>query len=137
MAEGRGERLRELPAMPRCAMVLCKPDFSVSTPVLFRKLDQVPIVNHPDNDAMEAALCAGDLGKIAWNIHNVFEPVVSADHPEIAHIRSIYKECGALACQMTGSGSVVFAIMPDSVSAEKAIQELKKTYTQVYSAEPV
>ena len=137
MAEGRGERLRQLPAMPHCAMVLCKPDFSVSTPVLFRKLDQVPIARHPDNDAMEAALCAGDLGEIARNIRNVFEPVVSADHPEIVHIKSIYEACGALACQMTGSGSVVFAIMPDAASGEKAIRELKKTYTQVYSAEPV
>lgn len=32
MVEGRGERLRKLPNMPECVFVVCKPDFSVSTP---------------------------------------------------------------------------------------------------------
>lgn len=137
MAEGRGERLRPLPDMPRCVLLLCKPDFSVSTPVLFRKLDQVPILEHPDNNAMETALQSGNLQEIAHCICNVFDPVVSANHPEIDHIKSVYDRFGAIARQMTGSGSVVFAIMPDKVSAEKAAEELKKDYSQVFYAEPV
>jgi 4-diphosphocytidyl-2-C-methyl-D-erythritol kinase len=32
MVEGRGERLRKLPDLPDCVFVVCKPDFSVSTP---------------------------------------------------------------------------------------------------------
>ena len=32
MVEGRGERLRKLPDMPDCVFVICKPDFSSSTP---------------------------------------------------------------------------------------------------------
>lgn len=137
MAEGRGERLRRLPAMPKCTMVLCKPDFSVSTPVLFRKLDQTPVLHHPDNDAMERALQVGALEKIAGNIFNVFDPVVSAEHPQIDHIKSIFVQTNAAACQMTGSGSVVFAIMPDASSGKRAAEELKKTYSQVFCAEPV
>ena len=41
MAEGRGERLRKLPDMPDCVFVVCKPEFSVSTPELYKKIDEV------------------------------------------------------------------------------------------------
>jgi len=43
MAEGRGERLRKLPDMPEdCCIVICKPDFSSSTPELYQKLMKRP-----------------------------------------------------------------------------------------------
>ena len=39
LAEGRGEVLTTLPALPDCHVVLCKPAFSVPTPELFARLD--------------------------------------------------------------------------------------------------
>ena len=54
MAEGRGEKLRKLADMPDCIFVVCKPDFSVSTPELYKKIDTVSIPKHPDNQAMNA-----------------------------------------------------------------------------------
>lgn len=137
MCEGRGEIMRRLPDCPKCVILGCKPEFSVSTPVLFRKIDSVEIMKHPDNDAMERALEAGDIGAIAREIYNVFDPVVSEDHPEISHIKNICNSHGALASQMTGSGSVVFAVMPDAASAQQAAEVLKQTYSQVFLAEPV
>ena len=47
MVEGRGERLRKLPDMPDCVFVVCKPEFSVSTPELYKKIDEVAIAQHP------------------------------------------------------------------------------------------
>ena len=137
MCEGRGEIMRRLPNCPQCVILGCKPEFSVSTPVLFRKIDSVKIMKHPDNDAMERALETGDIGAIAREIYNVFDPVVSEDHPEITHIKNVCNSYGALASQMTGSGSVVFAVMPDVASAEQAAEVLKQTYSQVFLAEPV
>lgn len=137
MCEGRGEIMRRLPDMPKCVIVGCKPEFSVSTPVLFRKIDSVEIYDHPDNDAMERSIVCGDVHAIAREIYNVFDPVVSEDHPEIEHIKGICCSHGALAAQMTGSGSVVFAIMPDQKSAEAARGELEKNYPQAFVAEPV
>jgi len=137
MCEGRGEIMRRLPDCPKCVILGCKPDFSVSTPVLFKKIDSVDIMVHPDNDAMERAIAAGDIERIAREIYNVFDPVVSEDHPEIDHIKGICNACGALKSQMTGSGSVVFAVMPDIASAENAAAELRRTYSQVFIAEPV
>ncbi|MBR4109207.1 MAG: 4-(cytidine 5'-diphospho)-2-C-methyl-D-erythritol kinase [Oscillospiraceae bacterium] len=137
MVEGRGERLRKLPDLPDCCFVVCKPDFSSSTPELYRKLDETEIAKRPDHQAMESALLAGDLGKIAENIHNVFDPVVTGEHLELNYIKSIFNSYGAVAYQMTGSGSAVFAIVPDFEFAAVICNMLKDNYPDVFIAKPV
>lgn len=137
MVEGRGERLRKLPDLPDCCFVVCKPDFSASTPELYRKLDETEIAKHPDHQAMESALLAGDLGKIAENIYNVFDPVVTEEHLELNYIKSIFNSYGAVAYQMTGSGSAVFAIVPDFEFAAVICSMLKDNYPDVFIAKPV
>ena len=137
MVEGRGERLRKLPDMPDCCFVVCKPPFAASTPELYKKLDESAIAHRPDNRAMESALLAGDLEKIADNVWNVFDPVVTADHLELNYIKSICRTYGAIAYQMTGSGSAVFAIVPDFEFAAVICNMLKDNYPQVYIAKPV
>lgn len=137
MVEGRGERLRKLPDMPDCIFVVCKPDFSVSTPELYRKIDEVAIPKHPDNRAMESALLAGDLEKVAENVFNVFDPVVTEEHPELNYIKSIFNTYGSINQQMTGSGSAVFAILPSFEYAAVVCNMLKSNYPQVFIAKPV
>ncbi len=137
MVEGRGERLRALPNMPECVFVVCKPDFSSSTPELYRKLDEAGIGVRPNNQAMESALLAGDLGKIAENVCNVFDPVVTAEHLELNYIKSICHSYGALTQQMTGSGSAVFAIMPNFEYAAVVCSMLKDNYPNIFIAKPV
>ncbi len=137
MVEGRGERLRMLPDMPDCCFVVCKPDFSSSTPELYQKIDNTSIPKRPDHQAMESALLAGDLGKVAENIYNVFDPVVTQDHLELNYIKSIFNSYGSVAQQMTGSGSAVFAIVPDFEFAAVICSMLKENYPQVYIAKPI
>ena len=86
MCEGRGERLRKLPNMPECIFVVCKPDFGVSTPELYKKIDSAAIPKRPDNNAMEGALLAGDLAKICENVYNVCDPLVTEEHLEMIYI---------------------------------------------------
>jgi len=137
MVEGRGERLRKLPDMPDCCFVVCKPDFSSSTPELYRKLDQTTIPKRPDHQKMESGLLAGDLGMIAENIYNVFDPLVTAEHLELNYIKSIYNTYGSVAQQMTGSGSAVFAIVESFEYAAVICNMLKDNYPQVFIAKPV
>ena len=137
MVEGRGERLRKLPDMPDCVFVVCKPDFSASTPALFKKLDESAIAKRPDNMAMESAILAGDLGKIAENLCNVFDPIVTQDHLELNYIKSIFNSYGSVGQQMTGSGSAVFAIVPDFEFAAVICSMLKDNYPNVFIAKPV
>lgn len=137
MVEGRGERFRKLPDMPDCVFVICKPDFSSSTPELYQKIDSCEIAKRPDNQAMESALLAGDLGKIAENLCNVFDPIVTQEHLELNYIKSIFNSYGAVGYQMTGSGSAVFAIVPDFEFAAVICNMLRDNYPQVYIAKPV
>lgn len=137
MVEGRGERLRKLPDMPDCVFVVCKPEFSVSTPELYKKIDEVAIAKRPNNRAMESALVAGDLGKVAENLCNVFDPVVTEDHLELNYIKSIFNSYGAVGYQMTGSGSAVFAVMSEFEYAAVVCNMLKENYPKVFIAKPV
>ena len=132
MVEGRGEFVSKMRQIPECNIVICKPEFPVSTPELYRKIDQCVITKRPENDAMEAAILAGDLEAIAKNVHNVFDPIVAEDHPEIEGIKAVFAQYGALAQQMSGSGSAVFGIMPSYESACAVSDELKKTYPQTF-----
>lgn len=137
MAEGRGERLRKLPDLPDCIFVVCKPDFPISTPALYRKLDESVIETRPDNDGIERALEGADILAVAERLCNVFDPVVSLDHPVMNEIKAIYRKFGALGVQMTGSGSAVFGIVPDMDCAESVCKGLKKICNQTFIAKPV
>ena len=137
MVEGRGERLRKLPDMPDCVLVICKPAFSVSTPELFKLIDEKVIGKRPDHSAMESALLAGDLGKVAENVWNVFDPVVTQDHLELNYIKSIFNSYGSVGQQMTGSGSAVFAIVESFEYAAVICNMLRDNYPQVYICKPV
>ena len=137
MAEGRGERLRKLPDMPECFFVVCKPAFSSSTPELYRKLDASVIGRRPDHRAMESALMAGDLWKVAENLCNVFDPLVTADHLELNYIKSIFNSYGSIGQQMTGSGSAVFCIVESFEYAAVICNMLRENYPQVFICKPV
>ena len=137
MVEGRGERIRKLPDMPDCLFVICKPDFSVSTPELFRKLDGETIGKRPDHQQMESAILSGDLGRVCEQIYNVFDPVVTKEHLELNYIKSIFNSYGAVAYQMTGSGSAVFAVVTEFEYAAVICNMLKENYPQVFIAKPV
>ena len=137
LVEGRGEKMRKLPDLPDCIFVICKPEFSSSTPELYKKIDETVIGKRPDHPAMESALLAGDLIKIAQNLHNVFDPIVTADHLELNYIKSIFNSYGSIGQQMTGSGSAVFGIVSEFEHAAVICDMLKANYNQVYIAKPL
>ena len=137
LCQGRGERLRKLPDLPETLFVVCKPEFSVSTPALYRRLDETAIAQRPDHTAMEAAIVQGDIGAIAGQLCNVFEPVVTADHLELNYIKSLMNSYGALGFAMTGSGSAVYAIVPSFEYGAVLCTMLKDNYPQVFIAKSV
>ncbi len=135
--EGRGERLRKLPDMPECIFVVCKPDFSVSTPELYAAVDGRAFANRPDSAAMESAILAGDLDAIAHGVCNVFDPIVTAEHPELNYIKSIMNTYGGVGYQMTGSGSAVYCIVGNFENAAVICNMLRANYSQIFIAKTV
>ena len=137
LCQGRGERLRKLPDLPETLFVVCKPDFPVSTPELYRRLDETAIARRPDHTAMEAAIVQGDVGAIAGQLCNVFEPVVTEKHLELNYIKSLMNSYGALCFAMSGSGPSVYAIAPSFEYAAVICTMLKDNYPQVFIAKTV
>ena len=94
LAKGRGEKLAQLLPMPQCFYCVAKPEFSVSTPKLYAAWDEVENPYHPDNNGMGRALDQQNLMHVAGYLGNGFEPLVSAEHPEIEEIKQIMADCG-------------------------------------------
>lgn len=134
LASGRGDELSELPALPDCGIVICKPEFSVSTPELFRKLDSVKLRCHPDTAGICAALENGDLGGIVRRMYNVFEDVPDRRRSAISGIKGVLLDNGALGSIMTGTGSAVFGIFDDDSAAQKACEVLRREYEHCFLA---
>ncbi len=132
LVEGRGERLTKLPDPKQFFVVVCKPDFPVSTPELYKKIDEVVIEKRPDHKAMMSNLQKGDLLGIGGSLCNVFEPVVMQEHFDINYIKSMMFTYGAYGAQMTGSGSAVFGIYDSFEYATVACTMLRDKYDNVY-----
>ena len=128
LAEGRGEVLTDLPPLPSCHVVLCKPSFSVPTPELFARLDGVRIRRRPDTAGLLSALAAGDLAGVARRMYNVFEDALPPRRAgEIQRLKNELVQQGALGACMTGTGSAVFGLFGSEEAgsqAKKALEEL-------------
>lgn len=136
LAEGRGEVLTDLPPLPRCLAVLCKPAFSVSTPELFARIDSCRIRCRPDTAGLLAALEAGDLHQAARRMYNVFEDALPPRRAqEIDAIKNVLIQHGALGASMSGTGPTVFGLFDRQESARSAWAALKEQYPETFLAE--
>ena len=124
LARGRGELLEDLTPMPDCTIVICKPNFSISTPELFKKLDQTGLRTHPDTAGMLNALEEGNLKEISMRMFNVFEEVDDRRMRSEAEIKHVLLDYGALGAVMTGTGSAVFGVYSDAEVAKNCAEEL-------------
>ena len=138
LAEGRGEILTDLPSLPECWVVLCKPAFSVSTPELFRTLDGCRIRRRPDTAGLLAALEEGDLPGVARRMYNVFEDALPPRRAqEIDAIKNVMIQHGALGSSMSGTGPTVFGLFDRQAGAESAFAALREQYQESFLARTV
>jgi len=137
LAEGIGEILTDLPAIPLSHIVLCKPGFSCSTPELFARVKCEKIRTRPDTDGLIKALDEGDINGLAHRMYNVFEDVLPHGKTDIASIKDILLDSGALGAIMTGSGPAVFGLFSDINNANKAYEKLKENFGDCFLTETI
>ena len=137
LVQGRGEILSRLTQLPECWFVVIKPEFSCSTATLYRRLDESPIPVRPDHEQMDKGIVFKDLSLIAKSVFNVFDPVVASEQPVLNQIKKMLDDPKVLCCQMSGSGSAVFAMLDDEERATFLFDRLKKQGLDVYIAKPV
>lgn len=137
-AEGIGERLTPLSPMPSCYLLLCKPNFPISTPELFQRMDSSRIKHRPDTLGMMEALSSGDLQGVACRMFNVFEEFLHPRHGNIIHeLKNTMIDAGALGSSMSGSGPTVIGLFSEKEKAEACGERLRLEYKETYLTEPV
>lgn len=117
--EGVGEILTPFTPGRRLWFVIAKPEKGVSTRELFSMLP----LPRPQIRTLSAvaALARGDLRAFAPLMQNVLEPAAIALVPEIGALKQKLLDAGAIAAQMTGSGSAVFGLFESEEAANNAL----------------
>ena len=136
LAEGKGERLTPLAPLADCSIVICKPRFSVSTPELFQRLSAASVKLHPDTQGILDSIGKNDIRGVSMRLFNVFEDVLHEGRDDVSAIKHSLLDSGALGALMTGTGSAVFGIFQNSLSATEAKTALLKKYPEVFLAKP-
>ena len=132
LAEGRGERLTTLRPAPPFYVLLCKPDFDISTPELFARVRVSELWNRPDTSGMLDALHRGDAEGVAARVKNAFESVLPQEYAGVFDIKRRIHELGAEATAMTGSGPTVFGLFRDYALVRDAYAILAEEYERTY-----
>lgn len=129
LSEGIGEKLKKLPTLPPCTIILVKPAFSLSTKLIYEnlRLENLTDKEHPEVDEMIEKLENGDLEEICKLGGNLLEKVSISLRPEIQVLKDFFIKEGALLSLMSGSGPTVFGIFPEEEKekAEMILQSLR------------
>lgn len=137
LAEGVGEILSPLPALPDCHIVLAKPRAGANTKAIFTALGEAGIPSHPDTQGVIEGLKNQDLSLIAKSAGNVLENVTIPLCPPIQRLKETLQKQGATLSLMTGSGSTVFGIFEDEKKARSAARVLRRYTKNVYTVRPI
>ncbi|MDO8629688.1 MAG: 4-(cytidine 5'-diphospho)-2-C-methyl-D-erythritol kinase [Phycisphaerales bacterium] len=128
---GRGDLVRDLPDFS-LDYVVVKPAFGVSTGWAYGKLDAAERTPRHASRAVMDAILEGDRTRIVQNMANDFQFVVESAHPEIARIRTRLLSLGADGAMLAGSGSAVFGAFLDPVVCDRAYNEIKGEFPNVF-----
>lgn len=134
LALGTGTTLHKVRSMPKCHIVIVKPEISVSTREAYALADSRKGERIKYTDYCKQMLYSGDLSGICSTLHNDFEEVLNL--ADINEAKSIMYKCKALGAAMSGSGSAVFGIFRNERKAQKCADKLRETYSKVWLAVP-
>ena len=131
LATGRGEKLKPLPQMPQCWLVIVKPEESHSTAAMYAAIDSAESRSASDSRIVLEGLNSGDLAMIAVGLSNDFQQVLP-DGSAVSAIVEALRQQGAINAQMTGSGSAVFGLFHRQEDAELAASVLREDYPRIF-----
>jgi 4-diphosphocytidyl-2-C-methyl-D-erythritol kinase len=131
LATGRGEQVQSLDAFPALRgawILLVHPGFGISTPWAYRELARFPAaVNGQPGRAQKliTLLQTADLASAGQEFYNSLEAPALEKYPVLALYQEFFREHGAAAALMSGSGSTTFALFPESKTAEQAREKFQ------------
>jgi 4-diphosphocytidyl-2-C-methyl-D-erythritol kinase len=140
LATGRGEVIQPLeafPAMRGVCFVLVHPGFGISTPWAYQQLANFPAAAHgtPGRAQRLIALLQTSLESAAAQFYNSLEAPALVKYPLLALFQEFFRENGAPATLMSGSGSATFALTPTRDAAENMLEKFKVKFgTHMWTA---
>lgn len=128
-AEGRGEMLTALPALPATHAVLALPPVHVSTAEAYRALGRGGL--EPSAATPGEAGEAGGAGpprsweEVAATLHNDFEAEIAKRHVLIARALGALRGAGARGALLSGSGGASFGLFATAEEAARVAARLE------------
>lgn len=131
-ADGKGDCLRSLAALPPCFLVLACGGEGVSTVWAYGELDRLYGNFEPSGgfvpkstQALLRALENGYLNDVAAELYNIFESPVCRERPMVDALRQALRQNGASGVRMSGSGPSVFGLFENESDAERAAAHVR------------
>jgi 4-diphosphocytidyl-2-C-methyl-D-erythritol kinase len=130
LATGRGEIIQPLDAFPALRgvyFVLVHPGFGISTPWAYQQLAKFPAALHgrPGRAQRLIALLQTSLAAAAPEFFNALEAPALRKYPLLELFQEFFRDHGASATLMSGSGSATFALAPARAAAETMLEKFK------------
>lgn len=126
LAQGRGEVLVPLDWEGESGYVLVYPGVAVSTAWAYGQVRPSLTQTSPYLIFISSLSGGRVAGKALFSVlENDFQELVERANPIVAEVRSHLSLAGAQVCSMSGSGSTVYGIFDDRVTALQAQQSLK------------
>ena len=122
IAEGVGEKLTELSALPQLPLVVVNPGFPVATAWVYQNLGLTI-----EKVAAKISLLYESAADLCGILSNDLEAVTISRFPVIREIKDQLMVAGALGSLMSGSGPSVFAVFDDAETAAVAAEQLART----------
>jgi 4-diphosphocytidyl-2-C-methyl-D-erythritol kinase len=136
LSEGIGERLKDLKA-PKMSVLIVNPAINISTAEVYKRYDDLNIINNNYTKKMIKAINSGNIYNIAEKLGNDLERVTINMYPVIEKIKTDMAELGAIGTLMSGSGSTVFGIFDEDKLLQNAEKEFNKRGFFAYIANTI
>jgi 4-diphosphocytidyl-2-C-methyl-D-erythritol kinase len=135
LGEGVGEILTPLPEPPMHHLVVAKPLPSADTGKIYRTFDESRTKSARSVEPVVSALRSGSIPDLGLAIGNDLTPVTAGLVPDVDALERTLLASAALGASMSGSGTAVYGIFHDEVTARIAIDAVDAPFVGVY--EPV
>jgi 4-diphosphocytidyl-2-C-methyl-D-erythritol kinase len=134
LATGRGELITPLdffPALADAWMLLVHPGFGISTPWAYEQLARHPEALHGKPGRarrLVALLQTASLSAAAVEFYNSLEAPALLKYPLLQLFQEFFREYGAAAALMSGSGSSTFALTGSRAAAETLLEKFQAKF---------
>lgn len=132
LCEGIGEILTPIKSFKDKILVVIKPNFGVSTKEVYNSLDLTKIIKHVETEKIIEAIENDNLDRVCSNMKNILENVTLNKYKVLKSIKKDLSKLGAKGALMSGSGPTIFAFFEDMLKAQRAFEEFRDKYKEVF-----